>query len=256
MHALAVLLLLLTGVAEKPPARGAAQVWYTGTSGWAVRTEKHLLVFDYLGARELPNAKAPGAALDPAALRGVTTIVFVTHEHQDHYSEDVFAWKGPNVHYVFGWPVTGKPVTTVGPGETREVAGVTVSAVQSTDAGVAFLVTVDGLRIFHAGDHARWSDATASAYERELVSLAKHAPVDLAFLPIATGLRCEATPSLIDGALFAMKTLQPRATFPMHVRCSDKLSLYSDFQRTAQERLPDLRVFAAAKTGDTFFTAR
>ena len=75
--------------------------------------------------------------------------------------------------------------------ETREIAGVVVKTLRSTDEGVAFLLETEGTLLYHAGDLNNWywegeSDAynreMAEAYRSELALLPAH--LDIAFVPV------------------------------------------------------------------------
>jgi L-ascorbate metabolism protein UlaG (beta-lactamase superfamily) len=54
------------------------------------------------------------------------------------------------------------------PRETWSSDGLVVRATGSTDQGVGFLVTVDGLTLYHAGDHARWAESDDQAFMAEI----------------------------------------------------------------------------------------
>ncbi len=100
-------------------------------------------------------------------------LVFVTHDHFDHLSlADIAAIAGPDTVVVGPATVTaqieGLETVTVAPGESAEVRGVAVEAVAAynldkfrapgqpyhpKEAGnVGFVITLDGVRYYHAGD--------------------------------------------------------------------------------------------------------
>ena len=184
-------------------APGAATVVLWSHSGVGVETAGHFLIFDYIRS----TARSGGRVVefvDPAELPGKTPVVFVSHAHRDHHDAAIYDWAKtlPTLHYVVSADVAGTSsfrraalpparVSVLGPGERRVIldGGVEVRTVESTDAGVAFRVLVDGLRIVHSGDHALWNwkperaAAMRDAYLGGLRRLvADGGGVDIAFL--------------------------------------------------------------------------
>lgn len=175
------------------------KLYYLYHSGVAVETERQFLIFDYY------QDTLPGGI--PAMLRqvGKPVTVFASHGHYDHFSRDILAWKDtyPEITYVLSDdipPVAG--CRMVGPHETVELPGMTVTTLRSTDQGVAFVVTCDGRTIYHSGDLHWWhwsgepdedNRAMEAAYKQEMARL-EGVHVDVAFLPVdprqeADGLR-------------------------------------------------------------------
>jgi L-ascorbate metabolism protein UlaG (beta-lactamase superfamily) len=100
-------------------------------------------------------------------------LILVTHEHFDHLSlPDVETIAGPDTVLVGPAPVTaqvtGIATVTLAPGESTEVRGVQVLAVPAYNldkfrapghpyhpreaGGVGYVVALDGVRYYHAGD--------------------------------------------------------------------------------------------------------
>ncbi len=245
---------LAGGTAAPPPE---AELRYLQNAGWLVRTPGHVLVFDYVdsipGADPLPSGVAP----DPVEFGDRQVMVFVTHAHGDHFSPAVFEWaaRRPGIQYVLGWSMEGRDKAThvMSPREEWSSSGVNVKTTGSTDEGVGFLVTVDGLTLYHAGDHALWSENAAEAFGAEIQWLkAQGTSIDLAFFPVATGYACEPRPSIWKGVESAARELRPRVLVPMHVRCVAKLDLYEKFRAEVGPRLGETAVVAPAERGDRF----
>ena len=123
-------------------------------SGFSVAGEHTLLVFDYWRGER--GELTPELQLTPEKLRAYDKVfVFISHEHIDHLDPVVFTWKDvPGIQYIVS---SDMPVGTRGrrmaPGDViRFSDDVEVSAFDSTDLGVSFLVDFLGLRFFHAGD--------------------------------------------------------------------------------------------------------
>jgi ankyrin repeat protein/L-ascorbate metabolism protein UlaG (beta-lactamase superfamily) len=227
-------------------------IFYLGHSGWAVKTARRLLVFDYAPQRapaDRPSLR--NGAITPADLKGRDVYVFASHGHSDHFDPAILQW---NARYIFGFDPAGVPktnVTVVPPNQQQTVGDVTVHTLRSIDDGVAFLVTVDGLTIFHAGDHANLNAGTRQVYEREIDSLARQAQgVDIAFLPV-TG--CSSTwrrESVIDGFLYAIQAFKPKMVFPMHG--GNREEDYLVFAQAAKDRGLSTPVLTAENPGDAF----
>jgi L-ascorbate metabolism protein UlaG (beta-lactamase superfamily) len=110
---------------------------------------------------------------DPVALDGnlpKADIILVTHAHSDHWSvadlqkiisPDTTLIIGPNVSQAYESDKAnlGIPATILNEGDKTEVAGVSIEAVPAFDTtyhpkgsgGLGYLVTVDGLVLYHAG---------------------------------------------------------------------------------------------------------
>ncbi|HEY3119212.1 MAG TPA: MBL fold metallo-hydrolase [Vicinamibacteria bacterium] len=242
---------------QEPPAADQLLVRYLQHSGWLMQTGRHLLIFDYVGSFPDVPPLPDGVAPDPREFGDRRVLVFVTHSHSDHYSPEVFEWarQRPDIQYVLGWPVEARGVKarTMRPHEDASFDGLRVRTTASTDEGVGFLVTVNGLSIYHAGDHALWSDDLARAFKAEIRWLqALNVPIDLAFFPIATGRTCEPRPSLWKGVQAAAQQLHPRVLVPMHVRCPAELALYERFRAEVGPHLTGTRVVAPSARGQWF----
>jgi L-ascorbate metabolism protein UlaG (beta-lactamase superfamily) len=139
------------------------------------------------------------------------------------------------------------------PRETWTSNGLVVRATGSTDEGVGFLVTVDGLTLYHAGDHARWVETLDHAFMAEIQWLKDtRQPIDVAFFAIATGGRCEPRPAIWEGVRSAARVLAPRVLIPMHVGCLDRLDLYQRFRRTVGGQIGATQVVAPTRIGESF----
>ena len=185
------------------------RVSYHGHSGFSVRTERRLLVFDYLGAgleKPCPEDRA---------------IAFVSHAHRDHFHPSVAGWMREG-HAAL---VTGDDVDAGGvrmaPGDAVELDDVRIEAFGSTDQGVSFLVQADGHSIFHAGDLNFWhwrneaDDAfvreAEEAFERVLDTL-RGRKMDLAFFPVDPRMG----EGHEEGAMRFIEAVRPACFIPMH----------------------------------------
>lgn len=247
----------LTAAPAAASALGGVQadIRYLQNSGWIIGTAKHLLVFDYVEPLGVDSA-VPAATLEAKDFDTRSLVVFASHRHSDHYSPTIAEWskERPDIRYVLGWSEPRLPAAHVmKPREEWVSGGLVVKTTASTDEGVGFLVSVDGLTLYHAGDHALWNDQIAEAFLAEMRWLAAGRPsMDLAFFPIATGSACDPRPSIWRGVLLAAQELKPQALFPMHVRCADRLGLYETFRDEVAAKLVGTAVIAPRYRGERF----
>ena len=171
-----------------------AKVWYLAHSGFAVQTESSFLIFDYY-LDEPKGGTIEQGVIDPKELAEKNVIVFVSHNHDDHFNPVVFEWQKtiPNIRYILSNDI---PEITnaimIGPDDTVEQEDLVVKTYRSTDEGVAFLVQIDGLAIYHAGDLNWWhwegepetyNIKMADDYKKQIDLLAGER-IDLAFVPL------------------------------------------------------------------------
>ena len=199
-----------------------ARIWYLYHSGFAVQTAKHFLIFDYW--KQSPKGKGlTEGVVDPAALSEHDVIVFVSHSHGDHYSRTVHDWKKiiPKLRLVLSDDIPPVPgALMVGQGKKLEQHDFSVETLASNDEGVAFVVEIDGLRIYHAGDLNWWhwegepddyNEGMASTY-KEQISRLRGKSIDVAFVPVDPRLEEQ----YAWGIDHFMRTLDVRWVVPMH----------------------------------------
>ena len=101
----------------------------------------------------------------------------------------------------------------------------------STDLGVSFLLNVDNINIFYAGDLNWWHWESNSEEDnlneekifKEEIEKIKGANIDLAFFPVDPRLGS----AFYYGGKYFIEELKPKYFVPMHF--GDKLSVTSDF---------------------------
>ena len=235
-------------------ARGEAVVWYLNHAGYAVKTKNHLLIFDYFS--QTPDPAAPGLCnghVNPKELVDENLMVFATHEHQDHFSPAIFGWRSeiPEITYVLGCrPDSAPKYEFMGPRDVKTIDGVKITAIDSNDPGVGFWVEVDGLVIFHAGDHAnRWLDFSGP-YKEEIDFLAAtDKRPDIAFMPIS-GCSFGDPEAVKLGVYYALETLKPHVFMPTHSGGGEYR--YVDFVGACKDKFPATQMRAPLARGDRF----
>jgi L-ascorbate metabolism protein UlaG (beta-lactamase superfamily) len=144
-------------------------------------------------------------------------LVLVSHEHHDHCSPaDVSKISGPNTVVIAGGDAAKElpGARPIKPGERLQAAGVTIEAVPSyntdkfrapgvpfhpKEAGhVGFVVTVEGVRLYFAGD---------TDHVPEMADFS----CDVALLPVS-GIYVMTA----DEAAAAARTMKPQIVVPMH----------------------------------------
>jgi L-ascorbate metabolism protein UlaG (beta-lactamase superfamily) len=211
-----------------------ALVHYLFHSGFAVEYGDYFLLFDFY---EPPHEVwKPGLSKEEISDRIAKSkypFVFVSHSHYDHYSPLIFDWKdySPNLTYLISDDVVSEnrdepklldsKFIYIAPYEKIGKNGLVVSTFGSTDIGLSFLVELDGLRIFHAGDLNWWHWADESTEEellseerkfKEEVSNINCGRIDIMFFPV--------DPRLGDhywlGGAYMLEVFRPRLFVPMH----------------------------------------
>ncbi len=185
------------------------KIIYIHHSTFCVETGGKVLIFDYYSGKGLPSCEYHGKI--PDYPEDTPVYVFASHAHRDHFDTRVLNWseKYRNIHFIFAKEVKKKlgasmlrrmgfgeeiqqKITYVRPGQAYEVAGVAVETLLSTDSGVAFLVTVAGRTIYHAGDLNwwRWEGETEEFnssqernYKRQIAHL-KDRTIDVSFVVV------------------------------------------------------------------------
>lgn len=186
------------------------KVTYLHHSTFCVEIAERVLVFDYYDGKSVPSCTYNGVM--PEFPKDTRMYVFSSHSHRDHFDKEVLKWmeKYPNIQYIFAKEVKKKlgnsvlerllpgreleevkeKICYVKPEETYKLEGLTVETLESTDSGVAFLVTCENKCIYHAGDLNWWhwegepeqdNQYQAHTYKEQIDSLAGRT-VDLAFV--------------------------------------------------------------------------
>jgi len=139
-------------------------------------------------------------------------IICISHAHYDHCSpEDVLTIHQPSTRIVTetqaAAKLTGK-IMILAPGERCEVDGITIETVPAyntdkqfhpqSNGWLGFIVTVDGVRVYHAGD---------TDYIPEM----KNIQADIALLPVS-GTYVMTAEEAVQAAL----AIGPKIAVPMH----------------------------------------
>ena len=263
---LIVLLLLLVFISpmsaqsdslEKSLKSGEALIWYLNHSGWAVKTQSHFLIFDYIEQGSKPaDAALANGWIDPHELKDEQIFVFISHEHADHFDPRILDFEKTHSHitYIFGWDAKNNPKYVILDQPRAQITLgdmelFTINHAFDNIPEAAFLVRVDGLVIFHSGDHGSTGAVINPVFKDNIDYLAqKTQSVDVAFIS-QFGSRSREEVNI--GDLYTINTLRPTITFPMHRGGGE--DSYKNFADEAQKKKARTKVMCAEARGDRFF---
>ncbi len=234
---------------QEAPAFGEASIWYLHHSGWAVQTAEHFLIFDYWeedpprGERNLDTGY-----IDPRAIADLNVTVFTTHAHGDHYDPVILGWEETihDLEYIWGWPNDDRRDDLSFATERRKVVrdGLEIWNIHHTGDGIpesAFLIRVDGITIYHSGDHGNSANRPMRPDFRANIEYLNslEMPVDLCFLPIW------------GYTIWQVEQLGASHLFPMHEGGREsRLALDAERLRTEGVTIP---IHAALGPGAYYF---
>lgn len=235
-------------------SQGEAMVWYCGHSGWAIKTDNHLLVFDYWQRDLEPeNMCLNNGWINPEEIKDLDVYVFASHSHQDHFDGKIFGWEKEvkNIHYIFGfegdYPVD---YSYIAPQNQKKIGDAKITTIKSNDTGEGFLVEIDGLKILHPGDHANKNTEMTEDYKKEIDFLAeKYNEVDMAFFPIS-GCGFQNKEAVYGGVYYGMKKLNPKVVIPMHG--FNREYEYDNFTEVTSKKFTEVKYYNANFKGDRF----
>ncbi|MEW6411281.1 MAG: ankyrin repeat domain-containing protein [Candidatus Zixiibacteriota bacterium] len=241
---------------SKALTNGEAAIWYLNNRGWAVKTQNHMLIFDYEQYRQilpaepsLTNGFVTLSELSEQNVCGIYTCYHgepgeleLIHTLEDSLESAIYIhnaddpWRGcTNTVYLK-------------PNESFDNDDIFVKAVRPTSEDYmptnAYLCTVDGLAIYYAGDT---SDDLA-LFRSCLDTLAEYTDmVDIAFLPVPEPGEEENS----DLKLF-LERFTPRAICLMDP--NRRNHLLPDVARNIAGWGVTARVFCAENPGDNFLS--
>jgi L-ascorbate metabolism protein UlaG (beta-lactamase superfamily) len=203
------------------------EVTYIEHSCFSVELEKVILLFDYYKGG-LPNFDEEK-----------TIYVFSSHNHYDHFNISIFQLlKGyPNVKYVLSKDIkkkfglkffnthgvnkdTYEKIEFIDSNKTLEISDLKIETLNSTDEGVAFIITADNKSIYHAGDLNLWwwngrdeskNENAREQFEKEIEKI-KNRHFDVAFVVLDPRQENQ----FYLGLDYFMKNTDTDKVYPMH----------------------------------------
>jgi len=242
---------------EEPVNYGEASIWFLGHSGWAVKTQNHFLIFDYFcntwDRKPGDSCLASGYIL-PEQIPNMPVTVFATHAHGDHYDQRIFDWKNniSDIEYVLCWNqnTNGNEYTMIPIHEEQTVRDMNVYVNYSTDLGGGYVIEVDGLVLFHMGDHANGEDKLMTAFTDEIDMVAeRNGDIDIVFGGIR-GCSLGQPEQVKQGIYYTIEKLHPKLFVPMHTGAHSFANL--EFAETAKKDGYNQKMLPVFHRGDHF----
>lgn len=240
-----------------------ANIIYLHHSGFAVELERYVLIFDDC----VPDIYTPP--------KKKQLIVFASHKHQDHFQLKTLQWAeqiSKNTRYFVGSdiklnekylerkgmePSILQRMVRMKGGAVYACAeeNFKIETLRSTDQGVAFLVYIEGISVYHAGDlnhwywegeSASWNRQMESAYRKEIDRIAGKT-FDIAFVVL--------DPRLGAGCFFGMdyflQKVSAKKVFPMHMW--DNYDVVGRYKKTCVGKQHAEKIMEVSEINRTFF---
>ncbi|MDX1943555.1 MAG: MBL fold metallo-hydrolase [Saprospiraceae bacterium] len=238
--------LILLFFASAGVAQSLQKVTYLYNSGFLIETANEIILIDYIPADKLLLDSILLHKLKKATESNKRAYILVTHEHSDHFYEPLLQWhhKINGLTTILGWdyPTTDKSILKVFNRDSITIGSFKLIAHPSTDAGSGFLINVDNITFYHAGDHAAWAEDFTAKFTDEIKFIKRVAKeINMVFIPIVRGKlgACKSTESITNGAMLTLQILNPDMVFPMHLQCDD-LTPYKTFGKQVKQRFSSI----------------
>jgi ankyrin repeat protein/L-ascorbate metabolism protein UlaG (beta-lactamase superfamily) len=254
----------VASVNEKFSSNGL-KVWYTGHSGWALQFNDKVIIIDYWQAgAQNHEASLVNGKINPGELAGKKVYVFATHNHRDHYDTTIFGWQKSikDIKYVYGFhpektwddkdqPYHGPSYTYIHDNQTGMVDDIKVTTIKSNDTGQGFLLEVNGLKIFHPGDHALFNGDLEADFKKEIDFIAAQTSnIDIAFLPVTGCPSSWKKENIVQGFFYIIDKMNPAEVFPMHA--FQREYALKEFAEIAKQRSCASKLICVENRGDHF----
>lgn len=217
------------------------KIRYIYHSSFLVEAETCYLLFDYFKHKDTATDFSFIKLLNEIFLSNKPLYIFGSHSHQDHFTYDVLQWinNKPNTYYILSSDIKIynkiDNLYIVREGDQVTINQIKLNIFGSTDEGVSFLVDLEGLSIFHAGDLNWWKWADDSPEEEKAMedafkNIISHlvnqgTKIDLAFFPVDRRLE----DNYLCGGQYFIEKLEPKLFVPMHFW--DDYKTISDFKK-------------------------
>ncbi len=205
-------------------------------SCFLVEIDNVVLIFDYFNGNHVNGYSFTGKL--PSYEKDTKIYMFASHSHADHYDMDILRMEKeyPNLKYIFSKDIRISPnflekhgidsavrnkVLFVKPDHNYELDELKITTFHSTDSGVAFYVTINGVSVYHSGDLNDWKMEGAGdlingkmrrTYRHEINKL-KNLPINVAFVPLDPRLM----EHMFEGIRYFLETTDAEYVFPMHM---------------------------------------
>lgn len=217
------------------------KIRYIYHSCFLVETENSFLLFDYFKHDNDKTDFDFDKVLNDIYASPKALYIFSSHSHRDHFNYDLLAWfnKKSNIYYILSSDIKVynkiDNLYIVREKDELTINNIKLNVFDSTDEGVSFLINIDGLNLFHAGDLNwwKWADdspeeekAMEDAYKNIIKNIADYgAKIDVCFFPVDRRLEC----NYLCGGKYFIEVLRPKLFIPMHFW--DDYKVTTDFKK-------------------------
>jgi ankyrin repeat protein len=232
-----------------------AAIYFLNHAGWAIKTANNLLIVDYWSRGSEPeNPCLANGWINPEEIKDFNVTVLVSHEHWDHNDPIIWEWQEtiPNIRYIMGMEVDDQEgYEIIAPRTTLNYDNLDITAFESNDSGVGFVIVSDGITIFHPGDHANETRDFSGTYWPEIEYVKENfSNIDISMMPIR-GCGLPDIESVRLGVIRTLEELQPKVFLPMH--SSDDGFQYRDFNENLKEEgIKKTKLYYPLDRGDRF----
>ncbi len=232
-----------------------AKIWFANHAGWVFQTANNLLIVDYWSRGNQPEKPClANGWIDPEEIKDFNVTVLVSHAHPDHYDPVIWEWREtiPNIRYILGMEAPGQEgYEVIQPHSTLEFDNFKVTAFESNDSGVGFVIEVDGVTVFHPGDHANETRDFSGTYWPEIEYVKENfSNIDIAMMPIR-GCGLPDVESVRLGVIRTLEELKPKVFLPMH--SVDDGFQYRNFnENLLEEGINQTKLYYPLDKGDRF----
>jgi hypothetical protein len=214
---------------------------YFYNSGWMAETDSVVLLFDFI-PHEASGISFKKLEEKLTTVKDKRIYLLVSHGHSDHFNDSIFQLADRHdITYILGWKPGTIPkgnVFALTPGDSLIGKGYSIFTHPATDEGSGILIKINGLNIYHAGDHALWAESLMDDFKKELAYIkGKAGIIHLAFLPAARGMftKCAVDEVIEKGVRTSAEILRPVTTALQHIGCSEQLHRYSETRLTLKD---------------------
>lgn len=229
------------------------KVYYVYHSCFLIETSSSFIIFDYFKHKKSKYDDFNFEDLFSKALNSQKLIyIFSSHNHHDHFNDEILTFsKSSNTYLILSDDIKINSdipnITFVKENKKYILNNITINTFGSTDEGVSFLVNIDNLNIFHAGDLNwwKWSDDTieeAISMENNFKSIIENicnlnCEIDISFFPVDGRLEKD---HYYYGGKYFLESLNPKIFIPMHLW--DNYKICTDFKNLMTNSLANTEI--------------
>lgn len=239
------------------------KIYYIYHSCFVVETNTSYLIFDYYKFKNNEGDFEFMDLLNNILNSNKLVYIFASHSHSDHYNSKILTWSQnrENIYYIISDDIKVyqniKHLFYISENQEFKINNVIIKTFSSTDAGISFLVNIDNVNIFHAGDLNwwKWNDDTKSE-EEEMESAFKNiiktiistnTYIDVAFFPVDPRLE----ENYFCGGDYFIDMFQPNFFVPMHF--DDDYKIIDDFIQSQSMKNINTKIFKITHPNQLLF---